>query len=168
MLHILGIKNATYVAHWMCQCQWWSSELGGSSVHCGDVTLLSCPSCPPRPTCVHPALLASPAPWCANIGNIEMSQVYYCIRECFFQLRTLEDDAGWKYSRPTTSIRRPKQQCQRQHQQHTRQQRQQQPEGETGDKQRVAVVDRGEAHLVPPKTIQGISDPPTVINTWIM
>ena len=65
------------------------------------------------------------------------------------------------YSRPTTSMRRPKQQCQRQ-------QRQQQPEGETGDKQRVAVVDRGEAHLVPPKTIQGISDPPTVINTWIM
>ena len=40
--------------------------------------------------------------------------------------------------------------------------------GETGDKQRVAVVDRGEAHLVPPKAIQGISDPPTVINTWIM
>ena len=66
------------------------------------------------------------------------------------------------YSRPTTSMLRPKQQCQGQ------QQRQQQPEGETGDKQRVAVVDRGEAHLVPPKTIQGISDPPTVINTWIM
>ena len=66
------------------------------------------------------------------------------------------------HSRPTTSMRRPKQQCQRQ------QQQQQHPEGETGDKQRVAVVDRREAHLVPPKTIQGISDPPTVINTWIM
>ena len=97
-----------------------------------------------------------------------MSHVYYCIRECIFQSRTLEDDNGSKYSRPTTSIRRPKQQCQRQQQQYQHQQRQQQPEGETGDKQRVAVVDRREAHLVPPKTIQGISDPPTVINTWIM